>query len=57
MGQVGEVFGSRALPISVDHAQVLADMTPLFFQVDQSRMDLKQLTEITIEGVLLVGWK
>jgi 23S rRNA (guanine745-N1)-methyltransferase len=25
--------------------------------VDQSRMDLKQLTEITIEGVLLVGWK
>jgi hypothetical protein len=25
--------------------------------VDQSRLDLKQLTEITIEGVLLVGWK
>ena len=57
VGQVEEVFVSRTLPISADHAQVLADMTPLFFQVDQSRMDLKQLTEITIEGVLLVGWK
>jgi 23S rRNA (guanine745-N1)-methyltransferase len=57
VGQVEEVFVSRTLPISADHAQVLADMTPLFFQVDQSRLDLKQLTEITIEGVLLVGWK
>ena len=57
VGQVEEIFVSRTLPISADHAQVLADMTPLFFQVDQSRMDLKQLTEITIEGVLLVGWK
>ncbi|MFZ2570058.1 MAG: rRNA (guanine-N1)-methyltransferase, partial [Streptococcus suis] len=57
VGQVEEVFVSRTLPISVDHAQVLADMTPLLFQVDQSRLDLKQFTEITIEGVLLVGWK
>ncbi|HFR3265980.1 TPA: rRNA (guanine-N1)-methyltransferase, partial [Streptococcus suis] len=32
-----------------------ADMTPLFFQVDQSKLDLSQLTEITIEGLLLIG--
>ncbi|HFI0450044.1 TPA: rRNA (guanine-N1)-methyltransferase, partial [Streptococcus suis] len=42
-------------PISLEHAQVLADMTPLFFQVDQSKLDLSQLTEITIEGLLLIG--
>ncbi|MGQ7458459.1 rRNA (guanine-N1)-methyltransferase, partial [Streptococcus suis] len=28
---------------------------PLFFQVDQSKLDLSQLTEITVEGVLLIG--
>ncbi|BCP57955.1 rRNA (guanine-N1)-methyltransferase [Streptococcus parasuis] len=57
VGQVEQVLVSRTLPISADHAQVLAGMTPLFFQVDQSKLDLSQLTEITIEGVLLVGWK
>ncbi|HFU3944219.1 TPA: putative RNA methyltransferase [Streptococcus suis] len=57
VGQVEQVLVRRTLPISADHAQVLADMTPLFFQVDQSKLDLSQLTEITIEGVLLVGRK
>ncbi|HFI0578382.1 TPA: putative RNA methyltransferase [Streptococcus suis] len=55
VGQVEQVLVSRTMPISEDHAQVLADMTPLFFQVDQSKLDLSQLTEITVEGVLLVG--
>ncbi|HFI0105823.1 TPA: putative RNA methyltransferase [Streptococcus suis] len=55
VGQVEEVLVSRTLPITAAHAQVLADMTPLFFQVDQSKLDLSQLTEITVEGVLLVG--
>ncbi|WP_170243058.1 methyltransferase domain-containing protein [Streptococcus suis] len=55
VGQVEEVLVSRTLPITVAHAQVLADMTPLFFQVDQSKLDLSQLTEITVEGLLLVG--
>ncbi|HFI0700236.1 TPA: methyltransferase domain-containing protein [Streptococcus suis] len=55
VGQVEEVLVSRTLPITVAHAQVLADMTPLFFQVDQSKLDLSQLTEITVEAVLLVG--
>ncbi|HFU4204192.1 TPA: putative RNA methyltransferase [Streptococcus suis] len=55
MGQVEQVLVSRTLPISLEQAQVLADMTPLFFQVDQSKLDLSQLTEITVEGVLLVG--
>ncbi|HFU3968459.1 TPA: putative RNA methyltransferase, partial [Streptococcus suis] len=55
VGQVEQVLVSRTMPITVAHAQVLADMTPLFFQVDQSKLDLGQLTEITVEGVLLVG--
>ncbi|WP_155969581.1 putative RNA methyltransferase [Streptococcus ruminantium] len=55
MGQIEEILVSRTLPISQAHAQVLADMTPLFFQVDQSQLDLSQLKEITIEGLLLVG--
>ncbi|HFI0976908.1 TPA: methyltransferase domain-containing protein [Streptococcus suis] len=55
VGQVEQVMVSRTLPITAAHAQVLADMTPLFFQVDQSKLDLSQLTEITVEGVLLVG--
>lgn len=55
VGQVEEVLVSRTLPISRDQAQVLADMTPLFFQVDQSQLDLDQLSQVTIEGLLLVG--
>ncbi|HFI0451882.1 TPA: putative RNA methyltransferase [Streptococcus suis] len=55
VGQVEQVMVSQTLPITAAHAQVLADMTPLFFQVDQSKLDLSQLTEITVEGVLLVG--
>ncbi|HEM4765615.1 TPA: methyltransferase domain-containing protein [Streptococcus suis] len=55
LGQVEQVLVSQTLPITVAYAQVLADMTPLFFQVDQSKLDLSQLTEITVEGVLLVG--
>ncbi|HEP1794857.1 TPA: methyltransferase domain-containing protein [Streptococcus suis] len=55
VGQVEQVLVSQTLPITVAHAQVLADMTPLFFQVDQSKLDLSQLTEITVEAVLLVG--
>ncbi|MFX3699420.1 rRNA (guanine-N1)-methyltransferase, partial [Streptococcus suis] len=48
LGQVEHVLVSRTLPITEDHSQILADMTPLFFQVDQSKLDLSQLTEITI---------
>ncbi|HEL2738492.1 TPA: methyltransferase domain-containing protein [Streptococcus suis] len=55
LGQVEQVLVSRTMPITVTYAQVLADMTPLFFQVDQSKLDLSQLTEITIEGLLLIG--
>ncbi|HEM3463323.1 TPA: methyltransferase domain-containing protein [Streptococcus suis] len=55
VGQVEQVMVSQTMPITAAHAQVLADMTPLFFQVDQSKLDLSQLTEITVEGVLLIG--
>ncbi|ATZ03889.1 putative RNA methyltransferase [Streptococcus suis] len=53
--QVEQVLVSRTLPIGIEQARILADMTPLFFQVDQSKLDLSQLTEITVEAVLLVG--
>ncbi|HEM5941728.1 TPA: methyltransferase domain-containing protein [Streptococcus suis] len=55
MGRVEQEVVSRTLPIGIEQARILADMTPLFFQVDQSKMDLSQLTEITVEAVLLVG--
>lgn len=55
LGQVEQVLVSRTMPITVAYAQVLADMTPLFFQVDQSKLDLSQLIKITVEAVLLVG--
>ncbi|HEL2006447.1 TPA: methyltransferase domain-containing protein [Streptococcus suis] len=55
VGQVEQVLVSRTLPIGIEQARILADMTPLFFQVDQSKLDLSQLTEITVEAVLLVG--
>lgn len=56
VGEVEEVLVSRTQPITVADAQTLAAMTPLLFQVDQSQLDLSQLTTITIEAVLLVGW-
>ncbi|CYY05897.1 SAM-dependent methyltransferase [Streptococcus suis] len=55
MGQVEQEVVSRTLPIGIEQARILADMTPLFFQVDQSKLDLSQLTEITVEGLLLIG--
>lgn len=50
-----EVLVSSTMPINLQDAQTLADMTPLFFQVNQSKLDLSQLEEITIEGLILVG--
>lgn len=50
-----EFLVSSTMPINLQDAQTLADMTPLFFQVDQSKLDLSSLTEITIEGLILVG--
>ncbi|MFX4004066.1 rRNA (guanine-N1)-methyltransferase, partial [Streptococcus suis] len=50
MGQVEQEVVSRTLPSGIEQARILADMTPLFFQVDQSKLALSQLTEITVEG-------
>ena len=52
---VEEQLVSCRLTISYEHAQVLAAMTPLLFQVDPSCLALDQLTHVTIEGLLLVG--
>lgn len=47
----------QTYPISPEDVVVLADMTPLFFHVDVSQLDLTQVREITIEGLLLIGEK
>lgn len=52
-----EVLVSKTQPISPEDAKILADMTPLLFQVDKDSLDLTGLTEITIEAQLLVGRK
>ncbi|MDG7977454.1 methyltransferase domain-containing protein [Streptococcus pneumoniae] len=41
--------------ITAEQLQVLLNMTPLLFHVDQSKIDWSQLTEITIEAEILVG--
>ena len=41
--------------ITADQLQALLSMTPLLFHVDQSKIDWRQLTEITIEAEILVG--
>ena len=41
--------------ITTEQLQALLSMTPLLFHVDQSKIDWRQLTEITIEAEILVG--
>ena len=41
--------------ITAEQRQALLSMTPLLFHVDQSKIDWRQLTEITIEAEILVG--
>ena len=46
---------SLTKPITAEKLQALLSMTPLLFQIDQSKIDWSQLTEITIEAEILVG--
>ncbi|MGT2711249.1 putative RNA methyltransferase [Streptococcus oriscaviae] len=46
---------SKTLAITPEDAQILADMTPLFFHVDQTQLPLDNLSAITIEALLLEG--
>ncbi len=41
--------------ITADQLQALLSMTPLLFHVDQTKIDWRQLTEITIEAEIMVG--
>ncbi|CON95601.1 23S_rRNA m1G745 methyltransferase [Streptococcus pneumoniae] len=41
--------------ITTEQLQALLSMTPLLFHIDQSKIDWRQLTEITIEAEILVG--
>ena len=43
--------------LSGENLENLVRMTPLLFDVDKSRLDLSSVTEITIEGEVLVGRK
>ena len=48
-------IASLTKPITAEQRQALLSMTPLLFHVDQSKIDLSQLTKITIEAEILVG--
>ena len=41
--------------ITAEQRQSLLSMTPLLFNIDQTKIDWNQLTEITIEAEILVG--
>ena len=41
--------------ITAEQLQALLSMTPLLFHIDQSKIDWRQLAEITIEAEILVG--
>ena len=41
--------------ITADQLQSLLSMTPLLFHIDQTKIDWRQVTEITIEAKILVG--
>ena len=41
--------------ITANQLQALLSMTPLLFHIDQTKIDWRQLTEITIEAEILVG--
>ena len=48
-------IASLTKPITPEQRQALLSMTPLLFNIDQTKIDWTQLTEITIEAEILVG--
>ena len=48
-------IASLTKPITAEQRHALLSMTPLLFHVDQTKIDWRQLTEITIEAEILVG--
>ena len=48
-------IASLTKPITPEQRQALLSMTPLLFNIDQTKIDWSQLTKITIEAEILVG--
>ncbi len=46
---------SRTMPIGQEHLADLVRMTPLLFDVEQRKLDLRGVDEITVEAEVLVG--
>ena len=54
---VSRVECTRTMEIGGENLEHLVRMTPLLFDVDKKKLDLRGLREITIEGEVLVGRK
>lgn len=52
---VGRMTASKTLPIDKASMADLIRMTPLFFDVDKDAVDTSGISEITVEGEILVG--
>lgn len=52
---VSQTAASRTMTIGQEDLADLAAMTPLLFDVDKASLDLSSITEITVEGQILVG--
>lgn len=48
---------SRTLPVSGENLDNLVRMTPLLFDVNKNTLDLSGVSEITVEGEILIGKK
>ena len=48
---------SKTFEISLEDATIFADMTPLFFNVDNESLDLSSITRLTVEAEILIGRK
>lgn len=46
---------TNTLPIDQETLKTLTEMTPLLFDVDVSRLDLSEISEITVEAQLIIG--
>ena len=46
---------TNTMPIDQETIKTLTEMTPLLFDVDVSRLDLSEISEITVEAQLIIG--
>ncbi len=51
----GRFTVSRTLPVGLDALDDLVRMTPVLFGVDKHALDLSDVSEITVEGDILIG--